>query len=359
MRVALLTAKPNFLRKIHGQKLSVTEKRPPNGIGYLYAILKQAGFEVDLFDRYCGDTRWPKDNWASYDFLGLYTTTICTTDIQRILRKARAKRIAVGGPHATLFPEQISDRAHHIVRGEAENIIVDLVKGNIDQRMITTDRLSSADLDRLPRFLYETFFGEHHDLYDWGFQYNGIVPAFTMSTSRGCPFDCSFCSVRKIWGRKITYMSVERVLDDIEHIKSLGGRAIYFREDIFTAKRRRLRELCEELIRRDVSINWACESRVDTVSAETMALMKRAGCVGMFVGVEHLSQRMLDIFNKRVKVQQILDFFENAHRHELFVHASFIVDHPDELDEDRAERERLLEVIRPSASSFNKFRADG
>lgn len=359
MKVALLTAKPNWRGRVDGHRFSVAEKRMPHGIGFLYAVLKQAGFDVDVFDRYCGDTRWPRDGWASYDFLGLYTTTICSKDIDRILRKARARRIAVGGPHAHLFPERIPGNVDHIVQGEAENIIVDLVQGRIDQRIVVPDRLSSGDLDALPRYPYELFYREHHDLYDWSFIFHPARPMFTMNTSRGCPFDCSFCSVKRIWGRKLTAMSVDRVLRDIEYIQSLGARAIYFREDNFTTNRSRLLEMCERLIRIDSGVVWACETRVDSLDPEVMTLMRRAGCVGLYTGVEHLSQRMLDILNKKITVEQIIEFFDNARARGIFTHAAFITEHPQETDADRRESRRLLEVIRPDAVTTNRYREEG
>jgi O-antigen biosynthesis protein len=359
MKVALLTAKPNFTRRVAGHKLYVGEKRPPNGLGFLTAVLREKGIAVEIFDRYCGDTRWPRDDFASYDFVGLYCTTVCSTDIERVVRKARSKIVAVGGPHASLFPEKIPARADYIVRGEAEAIIADLVEGKLERGRIETARLSSDDLDKLPRFPFDIFNGELAKNYDWGFHFNEVKPVFTLNTSRGCPFSCSFCSVRKIWGRRFTAMSAERVFDDIQHVRSLGARGVYFREDNFTVKRSRIVDLCEKLVRSGSDLLWACETRVDTIDGELMALMRRAGCIGFYVGVEHLSQRMLDVFNKQVTVEQILAFFENANRQDIFTHASFVVDHPEERPEDVAERERLLDVIKPSFIVRNRYRADG
>jgi len=359
MKVALLTAKPNWLRRVGGQKLYVGEKRPPHGLGFMYTILRNAGFQVDLYDRYCGDLTWPKDDFASYDFLGLYTTSVCSTDIERIVTKAKAARIAVGGPHAHLFPESFPDRVHHIVRGESEKIIVDLVNGRISERIITPPRLSDEELDEVPRFPWEFFYNEKHDNYDWGFHFNDVKPVFTMNTSRGCPFQCSFCSVKSIWGRKLTAMSAERVFDDIRYVHSLGARGLYFREDNFTARKARLRKLCELLVQSGLDLRWACETRVDTVDDETMALMQRAGCIGFYIGVESLSQHMLDVFQKQVKVEQIVKFFESANKYGMFTHASFIVEHPEETRQDRGETERLMDVIKPSFIVRNRYRPDG
>ena len=359
MKIALVTAKPNWTRKVDGHKMYVGEKRPPHGIGYLTAVLQKAGYSVDIIDRYCGDKTWPSDNFASYDFMGIYCTSVCSTDIDSLIKKSKAKRIAVGGPHAHLFPESFSDKVDHVVRGEAEEIIVDLVNGKITERIVEPKRLPSAALDQLPRFPFERFCGETRDLYDWGFHFHDVQPVFTLNTSRGCPYTCSFCSVKNIWGLKLTAMSAERVLNDIDYVESLGAKGLYFREDNFTHRNKRLIAVCEALIKRNSSLLWACETRVDTVDDELMGLMKAAGCIGFYIGVEHLSARMLDIFHKGITVEQILSFFESTHKYDIFSHASFIVDHPEETPEDKAEKERLVEVIKPSFVVNNRYRENG
>jgi radical SAM superfamily enzyme YgiQ (UPF0313 family) len=360
MKVALLTAKPNWSRKVDGHKLYVGEKRPPHGIGFLTAVLERSGAQVDVFDRYCGDKEWPRDDFASYDLMGLYCTSVCTDDIAYVVKRSKAPRIAVGGPHAHCFPDQIPAKVSHIVRGEAEHIICDLAAGRIEDRIIEPKRLTSQELDALPRFPFERFFGgPKKKLYDWGFHFHEVTPVLTMNTSRGCPYSCSFCSVSSIWGNKLTVMSARRVFDDVRYVVSLGARGVYFREDNFTARRSRLVELCELLARSNEKVLWACETRVDTVDDELMGLMRAAGCIGFYVGVEHLSQRMLDLFRKGVTVEQILAFFESTHKRGIFTHASFIVDHPEETAEDKKERERLLKVISPSFVVNNTYRENG
>lgn len=359
MRIALLTAKPNRSTKVDGHKFYVGEKRPPHGIGFLYSNLNDKGFEVDIFDRYCGNTDWPSDNFSSYDFVGLYCATVCSDDIKKVIKKTKAKRIAVGGPHAYLFPDTFPKKVTHIVRGEAESIIVDLAKGNISDRIVVPPRLSDTELDNLPRFPWDLFYNHYRQYYDWGFHFHEVKPVFTMNTSRGCPFACSFCSVKQVWGRRLTAMSAERVFDDMKYVATLGAKAVYFREDNFTARNKRLRALCEMLIESESKLLWACETRVDTVGDELMGLMKRAGCIGLYIGVESLSQNMLDIFQKQVTVDEILSFFESANKYGLFTHASFVTNHPKETDEDRQATERLLNVIKPSLVVMNEYRKNG
>lgn len=354
MKIALLTAQPNTCK---GYKFNFKEKRPPNGIGFLYKILKNNKLDVDIYDRYAGNMNWPSDDFKSYDFVGIYCCTLCTEDIFDIIKKLKCKKIAVGGPHAYIYPETFPDKVDYIVRGEGESIIVDLVSGKIKDRIINTKRLTSNELDAIPRFPYEYFWNKgKRKYYDWDFHFSSTKPIFTLNTSRGCPFSCSFCEVRRIWGRNITYMSVDRIINDINYVVSLGAKGIWFREDNFTVNNKRLESLCNVILNNNIKIEWGCETRVDTVDDRLMELMERAGCRGFYIGVEHLSQRMLDIFNKGTTVGQIIKFFKSAHKYHISTAASMIVDHPKETKKDIIEREKYLKIIKPTKIWRNKFR---
>ena len=118
-----------------------------------------------------------------------------------------------------------------------------------------------------------------------------------MNTSRSCPYRCSFCDVRDIWGKLWTKQSPERVVADIEYLKNTYDIAgVYFREDIFTADKQRVKEICELLIKKDLSIVWACETRVDCGAYPGMLeLMSKAGCRGIYVGAEPVSYTHLTL----------------------------------------------------------------
>jgi radical SAM superfamily enzyme YgiQ (UPF0313 family) len=356
VKVALLTAKNNEDEKWNGHRFAVDEKRPPHGIGFLYSILKRAGADIEIFDRYCGNYNWPVDNFKSFDFVGIYCASVCRNDFLSVIDKVDNESIAVGGPHASLFEEDFSDKVKYIVKGEAEKIILDLVCGNLKEKVIKTDRLENEELDKLPRFPFDIFI-ERKDLYVWDFPFDKLIsPVFTLNTSRSCPFDCSFCSTRKIWGRKYTYMSPERVYEDILYCISLGAKGIYFREDNFTVVNKRVESLCNMLLENNISIKWACETRVDTIDERLVKLMAESGCIGLYIGVEHLSQRMLDIFNKRVTVEQIIKCFEWAHKYKISTAASLIRNHPEETIVDRELLADRLSIIRPTMYWANEFR---
>lgn len=354
MNVALLTAKPNVCKDY---KFNFNEKRPPNGIGFLYKILRENNINVDIYDRYAGNIRWPSDNFKSYDVVGIYCCTLCMDDVLDVINKLQCKKIIVGGPHAYIYPESFPSKVDHIVRGEGEHIIIDLMNNNIKDRIISTKRLSNDELDKIPRFPYEYFWDKsNRKYYEWDLLFSKTKPIFTLNTSRGCPFSCSFCEVKRIWGRTITYMSVNRIMNDIDYVIKLGAKGVWFREDNFTVNNKRLISLCNNIIKHKLNIEWGCETRVDTVDDNIMKLMRDAGCRGFYIGVEHLSQRMLNIFNKGTTVEQILKFFKSANKYNIKTAASLIVEHPEETKQDIIKREKLLKIIRPTKIWRNKFR---
>ncbi len=341
---------------------STTEKRPPIGIGFLISTLREAGHNVFFIDNYlspsdCLETDYLKRH--RIDFVGIYTNTICFRDSLRmfyLLEELRQRdfwhgKIIAGGPHASVSPETIPPFVDHIVIGEGEYAVRDIVEGMVTDRVVHYPPIDN--LDELPMPAWDCF----TELpYNWGGDWLPDAPVFTMNTSRGCPFSCTFCSVCSIWGKHYTYFSAERIVADIEHvITTFGARGIYFREDNFTLKRDRLIRFCNLLVERNIRIPWVCESRVSNLDRELVELMARAGAVGFYFGVESGSQRLLDFMKKGITVQQIRNAFQWCRELGIKTAASVIVGVPTETEADLRMTASLLEEIRPTVTWFNIF----
>jgi radical SAM superfamily enzyme YgiQ (UPF0313 family) len=368
MKVAFLTGKVNVDKKIGPHQFYTGERRPPHGIGYMTAILRKHNIQVDIFDRYCGETASLDYDFADYDLLGIYCTSICMDDIRATILHANANKIAVGGPHWSCFPNDGLDtnwrnKIDYIVRGEGERVIENILYSSNPPWTVDMlpQRLSDDDLDNLPRFPWRYFWENYRDMYFWNSPFTSdLVPIFTMNTSRGCPFNCTFCSTKKIWGKQITMMSADRIMDDIEYlVQALGAKGIYFREDNFTVRKSRVQELCQKILESGIKIKWACETRVDTVDRETLTMMRDAGCIGFYVGVEHGSQKILDILQKGVTVDQIIWFFDTIHELGMKAAASMIISHPDETQEDKDAFWKLINRIKPDLHWQNHYRKEG
>ncbi len=341
---------------------STKEKRPPIGIGFLISVLRNAGHEVSFIDNYLQPTNFLDTDYLwknKIDYVGIYANTICFRDTLRMLHKLEHLRqtrkwvgkIIVGGPHTTVAADTIPDFVDYIVQGEGERAILDIADGKVTERIVNYPRIEN--LDALPMPAWDCFVNLP---YDWSVKFFQDSPIFTMNTSRGCPFRCTFCSVCSVWGRKYTYFSAERIVSDIEHlIEHYGVKGIYFREDNFTLNKERLSKFCNLLIEKGIKISWACESRVSNLSRETVELMARAGAKGFYFGVESGSQRILDLLQKDITVEQIKNAFKWCHEFGVKAAASVVVGVPGETESDIRETAELLKQIEPDVVWPNVF----
>jgi len=225
---------------------STTQKRPPIGIGFLIAVLRNAGHKVFFIDNYLSASNFLETDYLErhhINFVGIYANTICFRDTRRMLHRLEYLRqtgrwqgkIMVGGPHTSVALETIPAFVDFVVQGEGEQAILDIVEGRAQERVLRCRRLDN--LDDLPMPAWDYFI---HQPYNWGGDWFPGTPVFTMNTSRGCPFHCTFCSVGSIWGRKYNCFSAEHIVADTDYLmQHYGARGIYFREDNFTIHRER------------------------------------------------------------------------------------------------------------------------
>ena len=184
------------------------------------------------------------------------------------------------------------------------------------------DSLPWPDRSCAPIARYQETFTMHH-------------PDATMISSRGCPFRCTFCLESFVFNHKANYRvrKVADVVDEMEHLcGTYGVKEIYFDDTSFTANKSRVREICQEIIDRRLRIHWSCmaDARID---AETLAMMKRAGCSGMKIGVETINPKTLEVIDKPVTTADVAVCVENCRRLGIFIHGTFIIGLPEETAE--------------------------
>ena len=344
-----------FFTSAHPTKpigLNFGEKMFPLGVGFLLTILKEAGYSVDFYDRYL--TKDLSFTDKAYDWVFIYSNTPCFEDTRRIIRHYKDKaKIVVGGPHTSIYPDSlIGIGVNFIVQGEGERCLPDIISGMLPQGIIRYPRIK--DLDSLPRPDYKLFSTmPYHIKVKWF----PDAPVYNYNSSRGCPYNCSFCDTKQIWGRQYTYFSAARVVDDIEWlIKNFGIKGIYFREDNFTYDRARLVKICEMMIKENLNLKWLCETRVDNLDNDMIELMARAGCRVFYVGFESGSQRMLDIYNKGTTIEQGLNVTRWAQKNGIQIAGSFITDHPLETPKDKILTREFIEKTKLATVWMNRYR---
>jgi len=330
---------------------------PPLGILMVAAHAERHGFTVAVDDRMVA-TRAEPFAPAGYDVVGIHADT---ARIGRALALAAAAKragavVVMGGPHPTYAEEEVlaSGDVDFVVRGEGEQVFVELLRALRDGRpaddvrgltferagrlVRTPDQETIAELDDLAlpaRHLVDI------DRYR-GARLHGRALT-NVHTSRGCPYKCSFCSSSWFDGVKWRKRSAANIVDEVELlVRAHGFGAIAFMDDLFTMDARRVEEVCEELIRRELDVWWWCFTRADTlVRNPTMVeLMARSGCKQVFIGVESATEAVMADYNKRLDAEMPVRAIALARAHGIEVLASFILGG---LEETRAD---VLRTIR-------------
>lgn len=293
---------------------------PPLGLSYLAAVSRQAGRDITLLDAYALGWSWQRFEAElarlKPDVLGLGAMTPVADVAYRAAELARphARNIILGGPHPTALREQVfadCDAVDHLAIGEAEETwlpYLDWVGAGAESPPPAGIQAPghpyrahqpSAEIESIP--------WPARDLLPQGaYRYlMATQPGFaTMLTSRGCPFACSFCD-KSVSGSRWRARGAKDVVDELEALERSGVGFVNFYDDNFTLHRRRVVEICEEILRRGLRIEWKAEGRADGVDLELLRLMRRAGCRVVAYGVESANPETLALLRKDLRLEQV------------------------------------------------------
>ena len=167
-------------------------------------------------------------------------------------------------------------------------------------------------------------------------------PCDIVVASRGCPYDCKFCSSKSIFKQKYAMRPVDHVLYEVQYMQEVfGTQTIHFREDNLTVNKTWLEELCRGLT--DLKAEWICQSRVNAIDKETVMMMKDAGCKVICCGFESANDSTLEHLNKRITFQQIVDAINMMEECGILYSGGFMVGC---LNEGEQEIKNTLEFVR-------------
>ncbi len=246
---------------------------------------------------------------------------------------------SIGAPLLEHFPE-----IDYLCIGEGEGAILDVAEGkaereiaNIiyrdgDRIVINSRRARILDLDELPFPAYEKLAGFPHGYHLPLFSYEKRWGA-TMITSRGCPYTCSFCD-RTVYERLYKYNSPQYVHDHIRHLRDrFGVHHINIYDDLFTAHKKRIHELCELLIAKPLGVDFNCAIRTGHTSDEMLALLKRAGAFMVSMGIESADPGMMERHKTGVTLEAVRETVHKIHAAGLRAKGLFIFGLPGETPE--------------------------
>jgi len=334
-KVLLLRPAYSGVYRLFGRTPRDREVRPPLGLLSLAGSLRQAGHAVEVVD---GEPRQlaPEQLVAEVvrrepDVLGISSTTPEFHLAQQVISEAKAARPTVltvlGGAHASALPEECLEATRgldYVVVGEGEQALVELLDSPPHDRVLRADPV--RDLDRLP--LPARDLVDPRD-YRYAAPGDGLVNLDAIETSRGCPFDCSFCFHLPRYPTR--FKSAERVLDELRHSRrTFNARMVVFFDDTFTLDARRVVAMLGLIVRSDLSLKFHCFTRADTLDQETAGLMAQAGFVKATIGVESGRQDVLDRLGKRTTLQHYRDAFRWLHSSGIETRGSFIIGAPHE-----------------------------
>ena len=355
-RKVLLVVPPGTVEEHIGRLSGAAGELPMLGLAFIAAALRDQGHEVRIIDYEVNG--WPmsqvEKDLREYrpDLVGMtaYITNMrrCGTVAGVVKRVDPTCTVILGGPQVTIFPEE----AFHcpdvdmIALSEGEIIIRNVMNALRDEYALAKVkgiwyRHSSGEVKKNPRESLvdnlDIFPAPALDLFDMNKYFPPVYirgkRIAHMLTSRGCPFQCTFCETKLTFGRSFRYHSTERVIDDLAKLIEQGYDGFQIYDDIFTANKPRVEELCQAIIDKGWKIHWMCYTRTNTVSPRILKLMRDAGCYMISYGVESADDELLDIIKKNVSVDAQIKGIQMTKNAGIQVTATFMLGLPKETRE--------------------------
>jgi radical SAM superfamily enzyme YgiQ (UPF0313 family) len=246
------------------------------------------------------------------------------------------KKIFLGGSHISGDPDFINrygDIFDYAITGEGEKTFLESITKLLNGETIPIIQHGDiiADLDTIP-FPDKTLINRRkYSKYE------------SMIFSRGCPYDCYYCS-RPAISKKVRYRSVTNMLEEIENVYDFWGGKINFQDDAMTINRKRILELCNEITKRSLKLEWECNTRIDLVDEELLAIMKKAGCSLIHFGIESGNEQLRknQIRKGNFTNWQIKKVFSWCRKHGIKIACYFMIGHPGETKETLEETKKMI-----------------
>lgn len=344
----------------------------PLGILYISGYLEKYGINHEVFD----STFYKPEDLQAFivehkpQYIGIYVNLMTKLQVLKIIAFIKASpelkemKIILGGPevrnHADKF---LHHGADFLVLGEGEETFLELIqtldigdkekiqeingicylneKGTLIKN---NERNKIKDIDALPfpnRKKVDLF--KYLDVWK---QYHG-KNAISISTMRGCPYTCKWCS-RAVYGLSYRRRSAEIVVAEIIAIqKEYSPDTLWFVDDVFTVSHKWMQEFAAEIKKQNVTIQYECITRADRLNEEVFQLLKDSGCFRVWIGAESGSQNIIDAMDRRVDVNQVRAMIQLAKKYQIEAGTFIMLGYPGETESDIMETIHHLKTSDP------------
>ena len=317
----------------------------PLGMCHVPAALRRAGHRVELFDSNLdGEAVYGKVSAAAPDVIGLSMRNVDDVDIGsktfyvpevvetiRKIRESTNAPLVLGGSAYSLFPKPILERsgADYGVRGEGETAMVALV-----------DALErGAECRRIPGLVYRengAVVANDNSACAAGeiprpWRPEELVRSYlhtsamlNVQTQRGCGFTCCYCTYPVLEGRHLRFREPGEVVGEIEEALSLGAHYLFFVDSVLNTSADHVYRICEEIVRRELDVNWGCFLRPRGLTDDMFRLMKRAGLRHVEFGTDSFCDSVLECYGKAFAFEDVFQSSQRARTHGVR-HAHFLI----------------------------------
>ena len=283
-----------------GYLISSFSTFPPLGLAYVAAVTPP-DWNIQILDE-----NYEVFSFQEADLVGITAFTSTINRAYELANEYRRKniKVVVGGIHASMHPDESLQFADSVVIGEAETIWPEVIKDFENKRLrrkYTAPRLDLSGPPIKPR----------RDLLNPNYRWNSV------QTSRGCPFDCYFCTVSKYLGREYRQREANHILEEIEGIK---GDYISFVDDNLLGysneSKVRSKKLFEGMVQRNLKKKWWMQASVNAADDEEIVrLAAQAGCMLVFIGFETIDNSSLKSFHKGINLKIGIDNYKKGGQH--------------------------------------------
>ena len=342
---------------------------PPLGLLYVSAYLLSKNIPNTVFD----STFYTKEEQLTFildkkpKIICIYTNLMTKIEVVKLIKILKTEqfgypKIILGGPDVTYNIENyLKTGADFLVIGEGEETTLELYNaiwnnGNFhdingisfieNEQIIQTEaRTKFRELDELPLPNREAISMQKY-LETW--KNNHGKSSMTISTQRGCPYTCKWCSTA-VYGQSYRRRPANLVAQEMKMLKdTYNPDAIWFVDDVFTISHKWLTAFHEEVVKQNAQIPFECITRAERLNDEILQLLKEAGCFRIWIGAESGSQKIIDLMDRRVDVNHVKKMIQDTNALGIETGTFIMLGYPGETEEDIHTTVQYLKEANPT-----------